>query len=125
MAVGVRTRREGDVLVVSFSGVYTPDAHRDMMVRGITEAHQAPTRAIVINLLGAVHVPRPEGEMKPPEAPPAASLSGLPIAIVGSEVERMERQCAALRSQGHLWVAFQTLPEALEWASAMAGAPAL
>lgn len=121
MAVGVRTRREGDVLVVSFSGVYTPEAHRDMMVRGITEAHQAPTRAIVINLLGAILLAPDE---RPREAPPASDLGGLPIAIVGPEVERMERQCAALRSQGHLWVAFQTLPEALEWASAMAGAPA-
>jgi len=110
----LRSRRDGDVLVISVSGVYTDEARTALRRHARDEVLAAPTRSIVVNLLGAVHATCDQGE-----APDGDSLlDALPVAVIVSPafLEAMTRRCDAMWERGFFWVPFVDPAEALSWA---------
>jgi len=112
-SVGLCFRRDGDVLIVSISGLYTNELHDKTMRLCAAELQSRPTRAIVLNLRGAVDI-----ICGTPKAVP--DDPGHSVAVVASFAASAatERRCAALRMRGHLWVPFTSLEDAMRWAHA-------
>lgn len=117
----LKSRREGDVLVVTFSGLYTAAAHTAVRALVFDAVEDEPARAVVLNLLGAIHVMGHAARQRSAvESIDAGDPLRLPIAIVVSPAmaQPIRRQCDAVGRQGMLWVPFTEVRTALRWASA-------
>jgi len=116
----LRAARQGDVLLVTFAGLYTQLAHIQTCRVVIRHAKERPTRAVVLDLRLAVNVmsdaQRRAAVMVDAEE---AVRPHFPVAIVVSHAMfgAVSAQCAMMREQLHLWRPFLLLENALEWAS--------
>jgi hypothetical protein len=116
----IRSRRDGDVLVVSVSGRYLPETHAQIMRLVVEELEVRPVRALVIDLLAAEHVMNPRERARTVVEPASSGDSlGLPTAIVVKAVmfETVSTVCAEMWGRGHRWVTLRDVPTSLQWAS--------
>jgi hypothetical protein len=116
----LKVGREGDVIVLTASGLYTSAAHIEGRQLIEQEVARAPTRAVVVNLLGAIHVVGGEERRQMSDVSvEAGDPLRLPVALVVSQamVESIKRQCHEMIARGHFWAPFLRLEDAVSWAA--------
>lgn len=110
----------GDVLVVSVSGLYGLQTHRDLRARVLREIEAGDPRAIVADLRGAISL-LTDGDRGRLvfEAAHAAQPIMLPVAMAVPPplLRHVREMCANAWAYGLRWVPFVDLEDALDWAS--------
>lgn len=124
VAFTLKQRRDGEVLYVSFVGLYTAEAHLAAKRLIARELQAQPAKAVVFNLLGAVHL-MGDAERASVRGAWIASASELrvPLAFVVPRhmFQAITSHCAEMWAHGFLWVAFVDPSDALDWAARRRG----
>jgi hypothetical protein len=119
----VEIERQGDVLVITFRGLYHFAAHLEVRALALREISTTPVRAAVLDLRDAVMMLDEAGREAVAELAAASSRGRTPVAIVVKPraFDVTASLCALMLEHGFYWVPFLDPDDAAHWAASRRG----